>query len=159
MTALIVLAAVLVAAAAVGLFLRSRAGKVRATEPEAQTTDVRLRLLTEAGVAGAGPTVLHFSADWCGPCAAVRRVVGQTLENLDARLGVDAVHAVEVEVDIDENPALARELGVLSLPTTFIFDAAQQQRYRVSGVPSAADLEAALVPLCGPEGSNPPKNG
>ncbi|MFC9788706.1 thioredoxin family protein [Rhodococcus sp. NPDC127528] len=159
MIALIVLAVVVVAATAVGLALRSRSGRVRATEPEGRTTDLRLDLLAEAGVAGAGPTVLHFSADWCGPCAAVRRVVGQTLENLDARLGPDAVHAVEVEVDIDENPALARELGVLSLPTTFIFDGAQQQRYRVSGVPSAADLEAALFPLCGPEASIPPENG
>ena len=43
--------------------------------------------------------------------------------------------------------AAARRLGVLSLPTTFIFDAEGRQRYRASGVPKAADLRAALAAL------------
>jgi len=36
---------------------------------------------------------------------------------------------------------------VLSLPTTLIFDVDGRQRYRTSGVPSAADLRSALQPL------------
>lgn len=159
MTALVVLAVVLVAALAVGALLRARSGTVRATESGPVVDETLRELLTEAGVNTAGPTVLHFSADWCGPCAAVRRVIHQVLGNLDRRLGPDAARPLEVEVDIDENPALAKELGVLSLPTTFIFDAALVQRHRISGVPSAADLEAALLPLCGPDNSISGKNG
>jgi hypothetical protein len=36
---------------------------------------------------------------------------------------------------------------VLSLPTTFIFDADGRQRYRTAGVPKPAHLRAALHPL------------
>jgi protein-disulfide isomerase len=57
---------------------------------------------------------------------------------------------VEIELDIDKEPALAREMSVLSLPTTFILDGGLEEQFRVSGVPSAADLKAALVPLSGP---------
>ena len=52
-----------------------------------------------------------------------------------------------VEIDMDANPAAARRLSVLSLPTTFIFDADGRQRYRTSGVPKVSDLRAALEPL------------
>jgi hypothetical protein len=48
---------------------------------------------------------------------------------------------------MDAEPSVARALSVLSLPTTFIFDAAGRQRYRSAGVPKAADLKAALEPL------------
>jgi thioredoxin-like negative regulator of GroEL len=52
-----------------------------------------------------------------------------------------------VEIDMDANPAAARRLSVLSLPTTFIFDADGRQRYRAAGVPKADDLRSALTPL------------
>ncbi len=48
---------------------------------------------------------------------------------------------------MDANPGAARRLSVLSLPTTFIFDANGRQQYRAAGVPKADDLRSALVPL------------
>lgn len=142
MTQITVLLVTLGLALVAGLAWRSRAGKVRASAQRDPTTD-RARLLTAVGVSGSVPTVLHFSADWCGPCAAVRRVVGQVIDEL----GESPRPPAEVEVDIDEHPQLAKELGVLSLPTTFIFDVAATERFRISGVPSATDLRDALVPL------------
>lgn len=156
MTGITLLLIALFAALAFGLVWQRRQGKVRTTgETTVVVTGERRTLLEAAGVgAGSGDgrsaTVLHFSADWCGPCAAVRRVVGQVV----ADLAGEPEPPVEVEVDIDEYPALAKELGVLSLPTTFILDADLQQRFRVSGVPSAADLKAALGPLTRPPASN-----
>ncbi len=83
--------------------------------------------------------MVHFSAVWCGPCAGVRRVVDQVCAELP--------EVAHVEIDMDANPAAARRLSVLSLPTTFIFDTDRRQRYRSAGVPKAADLRSALEPL------------
>ncbi|MFD6675774.1 thioredoxin family protein [Rhodococcus zopfii] len=149
MTGIIVLLVVLVAALVVGTVLRSRSGAVRAVaaEPGAAGVDP---LLSALGIGvGPEPTVLHFSAPWCGPCAAVRRVVTQVIDNFAAARD-DLPIPRDVEVDLDENPELARKLGVLSLPTTFLFDANGTERFRVSGVPNAADLTSALEPLRAP---------
>lgn len=149
MTALVILLVVVVVAVAVGLFLRSRQGAVR---PSALVPDgpaqSRLDLLRSAGVSpgNGGPVVLHFSADWCGPCAAVRRVVGGVVDTMKSA----PRPPVEIELDIDAHPQLAREMSVLSLPTTFILDGELAERFRVSGVPSTTDLTAALEPLSGP---------
>jgi thiol-disulfide isomerase/thioredoxin len=94
---------------------------------------------SDLGLSSTGPTVVHFSAVWCGPCAGVRRVVDQVCGELP--------EVAHVEIDMDANPAAARRLSVLSLPTTFVFDADSRQRYRVAGVPTAADLRSALEPL------------
>ena len=94
---------------------------------------------SDLGLSGTGPTVVHFSAVWCGPCAGVRRVVHQVCDDLP--------QVAHMEIDMDANPAAARRLSVMSLPTTFIFDADGRQRYRATGVPTAADLRSALEPL------------
>lgn len=94
---------------------------------------------SDLGLSSTGPTVLHFSAPWCGPCAAVRRVVEEVCDQLPA--------VAHVEIDMDANPEAARRLSVLSLPTTIVFDKAGRPRYRTHGVPKAADLHAALQPL------------
>ncbi|MBY4127774.1 thioredoxin family protein [Rhodococcus fascians] len=139
MTGIIVLLIVAALAVATGLFLRSRSGAVREVRNDDSDVDNLLPLLLEAGVTTDTATVLHFSADWCGPCAAVRRVVGQVLD--------DRSGAREVELDIDAHPVLARELGVLSLPTTFVLDAHLRRRSRIAGVPSPAALRSALDAL------------
>ncbi|MGV0716212.1 thioredoxin family protein [Mycolicibacterium sp. XJ662] len=91
------------------------------------------------GLSSTGPTVLHFSAPWCGPCVGVRRVVEQVCAELP--------QVAHVEIDMDADPEAAKRLSVLSLPTTIIFDADGRPRYRTTGVPTAADLRSALAPL------------
>ena len=116
----------------IGRLLTLRAGLLK----EVHDADVNI---SDLGLSHTGPTVVHFSAVWCGPCAGVRRVVDQVCAELPG--------VAHVEIDMDANPAAARRLSVLSLPTTFIFDADGHQRYRTSGVPTAADLRSALEPL------------
>lgn len=129
------IAAALGLAGAVGVLHRRRAGVLRAATGSAVDAGDARRW----GLSATGPTIVHFTAVWCGPCAAVRRVVEQVCADLP-----DVAH---VEIDMDADPAAASTLSVLSLPTTFIFDADGQQRYRAAGVPRAAELRAALDPL------------
>lgn len=135
----VVLVVAVLVALAVGGVLRARAGRVRAVAPGAADPAVAA-LLPAAGVpAGTGPVLLHFSADWCGPCARVRPVV--------ARVAADLPGLRHAEVDVVAAPELSAALGVLSLPTVVVLDAAGAPRWRVSGVPAAADLVAELRPL------------
>jgi thiol-disulfide isomerase/thioredoxin len=138
-TSVIVLVAIIAAlalAAAVGVLINRRSGVLREVSQVAGAYETDT---TDLGLSRAGPTIVHFSAVWCGPCASVRRVVNQVCADLP-----DVAH---VEIDMDANPAAARRLSVLSLPTTFIFDAHGRQRYRTAGVPKATDLRSALHPL------------
>lgn len=135
-TSLAVVITVLIAALGIsfviGRLLTLRAGLLKEThDVEVDTSDL--------GLSRTGPTIVHFSAVWCGPCAGVRRVVNQVCTELP--------EVAHVEIDMDANPAAARRLSVLSLPTTFIFDSAGRQRYRTAGVPKAADLRSARAPL------------
>jgi len=134
-TLLLVVAVLIVAltvSVVVGRVLTKRDGVVRSTWDASSTAP-------DLGLPPGQPAIVHFSAQWCGPCAGVRRVVDDVCAELP--------EVAHVEIDMDANPAAARELSVLSLPTTFIFDADGRQRYRSSGVPKAADLRSALEPL------------
>lgn len=132
-TAASAIAAALGLAGVAGVLHNRRHGVLRDTGHPDDLDVARL------GLSATGPTIVHFTAVWCGPCAAVRRVVDQVCDDLP--------RVAHVEIDLDADPLAARSLAVLSLPTTFIFDADGRQRYRTSGVPKAADLRAALQPL------------
>ncbi|HEY7053101.1 MAG TPA: thioredoxin family protein [Mycobacterium sp.] len=140
--ALGVIGAALAVALVLGMAMRRRSGVLRPSALRAsdhRREDTVAADTADLGLSVTGPTVLHFSAQWCGPCAGVRRVVDQVCGDLPA--------VAHVEIDLDANPAAARRLSVLSLPTTFIFDADGRQLYRAAGVPTAADLRSALLPL------------
>ena len=131
--AITVLIAALGVAYLIGRLLTLRAGMLKSA---AEATNVDT---SDLGLSETGPTILHFSAVWCGPCATVRRVVDQVCDDLPG--------VAHVEIDMDANPEAARRLSVMSLPTTLIFDADGRPRYRTTGVPKAADLRSAVEPL------------
>lgn len=57
--------------------------------------------------------VVDFYADWCGPC----KMLSPVLENLSSQNpDVDFY-----KVNIDENPSLAEEFEVMSIPNVVIF--------------------------------------
>jgi thiol-disulfide isomerase/thioredoxin len=129
-----VLVAALAVSFVIGRLLTRRQGVLRGTD-----TGHADGAVVDLGLPAGKPAIVHFSATWCGPCASVRRVVDDVC--------ADLAGVAHLEIDMDANPAAARQLSVLSLPTTFIFDGSGRQRYRSSGVPKATDLRSALEPL------------
>ena len=55
-----------------------------------------------------GLVLVDFYAQWCGPC----KMLGPVLETLD----IDVL-----KIDVDECPELAREYGIMSIPTLMLF--------------------------------------
>lgn len=57
--------------------------------------------------------LVDFFATWCGPC----RMLGPVLEEL----AEDRSEFDIVKIDVDENPKLAQQYGIMSVPTLMIF--------------------------------------
>lgn len=59
-----------------------------------------------------GTVLVDFFATWCGPC----RMLAPVLEELEEETNVTIV-----KVDVDEIGELAREFGIMSIPTLILF--------------------------------------
>ena len=74
------------------------------------------------------PFLVDFWAQWCGPC----QMLGPTLEQIAA----DFKGRVNVgKVNVDENPNLAGNFGVMSIPTLILFVNGQEKERLVGVVP------------------------
>ena len=61
----------------------------------------------------AKPVIVDFYADWCGPCKMIAPVMEQISK---AREDVDVYR-----VDVDKNPELAVQFGIMNIPTIISF--------------------------------------
>ena len=80
------------------------------------------------------PAILYFTTPNCVPCKTIQR---PALSRVQSRLG-DQLQVVEVNAY--ERPELAKEWGVLSVPTTFIIDSSGRPRHVNHGVTPADKL-------------------
>jgi thioredoxin len=65
-------------------------------------------------LAGDTPTLVEFSATWCGPCRSLAVVLEEVAAELRGRLSV-------VTLDADDNLDAARRLQVMAVPTMILF--------------------------------------
>ncbi len=120
-----------------------QAGHADAAEakPSALPPPVR-EALDEADAAGKH-LLLEFRAEWCGACRTMERT---TFADADV-VRVLADGFVVLPVDTDEHPDIARQFGVIGLPTLLILDGRGRITFRHTGLIAAQPLRVVLTAL------------
>ena len=80
--------------------------------------------------------LVDFWASWCGPCQMLSPVISQLAEEFEGRAKVG-------KINVDEEPQLAAQFGIVSIPTIKVFRGGKLQGTLV-GLRSKAELAAML---------------
>jgi thioredoxin 1 len=97
------------------------------------TKKVTDQTFNEDVLASDKPVLVDFWAEWCGPC----KMVAPVLEEIAGQHGDKLTIA---KLNIDENPQIAQQYQILSIPTMSVFDKGQMVKSIVGARPKAAIL-------------------
>jgi len=60
------------------------------------------------------PVVVDFWAEWCGPCKQISPILSELAEEYKEKILI-------AKVNIDENPEVPSNYGIMSIPTLILF--------------------------------------
>ncbi|MBQ2668671.1 MAG: thioredoxin [Clostridia bacterium] len=82
--------------------------------------------------------LVDFFATWCGPCKMIAPLLEQVSETYAGK-------AVVVKIDVDEEPELAAQFGIESIPTVILFKDGQPMNMEVGA--RQRDFYANLIEM------------